>query len=46
VGPRLAEPAGRWPGAETLARELVTLPTHGGVSDRDRERILRGLAAL
>jgi dTDP-4-amino-4,6-dideoxygalactose transaminase len=46
VRPRLAEPAGRWPGAETLARELVTLPTHGGVSDRDREHILRGLAAL
>lgn len=46
VRARLAGTPRRWPGAETLVRELVTLPTHGGVGDRDVERIVRGLADL
>ena len=36
---------GDWPGAELLVRKLVTLPTHGRVSARDRERVLRLVAA-
>lgn len=31
------------PGADALARQLVTLPTHGLVTVRDRERIARAL---
>ena len=41
VRERLARPAGRWPGAEDLVRQLVTLPTHSWVSTADREKILR-----
>jgi dTDP-4-amino-4,6-dideoxygalactose transaminase len=33
--------AGRWPGAEELVRELVTLPTHSLVSEGDRDRLVR-----
>ncbi len=33
--------AGRWPGAEELVRQLVTLPTHSLVSAADREDLLR-----
>jgi perosamine synthetase len=33
--------AGRWPGAEDLVRQLVTLPTHSLVSAADREDLLR-----
>jgi perosamine synthetase len=29
-----------WPGAEELARTLVTLPTHSRVTDRERDRLL------
>lgn len=36
---RLRAPA-RWPGAEELARELLTLPTHGLVSVPDRTAVL------
>jgi perosamine synthetase len=36
----LAGPEARWPGAESLARELVTLPTHSRVTDREREAIV------
>ena len=32
--------AGRWPGAEELVRQLVTLPTHSLVSAADREGLL------
>jgi len=32
---------GRWPGAEDLVRQLVTLPTHSLVSPADREGLLR-----
>lgn len=47
---RLAPPfRGRvWPGAETLADRLVTLPTHGLLGTKDREALLdlvRGYAA-
>lgn len=31
----------RWPGAEFLARQLFTLPTHGRLVPGDRERLLR-----
>jgi len=33
--------AGRWPGAEDLVRELVTLPTHSLVSEGDRDGLVR-----
>lgn len=46
VRSRLAGGHRRWPGAETLIRELITLPTHGAVNDRDIEYILRGLSKL
>jgi len=32
---------GRWPGAEDLARQLVTLPTHSLVSDGERDALVR-----
>jgi dTDP-4-amino-4,6-dideoxygalactose transaminase len=35
---------GHWPGAEQLARELVTLPTHSWVSEADREGLVGLLA--
>jgi len=40
VRQRLVRP-GRWPGAEDLVRQLVTLPTHSLVSAADREGLLR-----
>jgi perosamine synthetase len=47
VRDRMAVPTGewRWPGAETLVRELVTLPTHSYVTDTDRAAALRALGA-
>lgn len=33
--------ADRWPGAEDLVRELVTLPTHSYVEKRDRHELIR-----
>jgi hypothetical protein len=33
--------AGRWPGADELVRDLVTLPTHSWVSAADRVQLLR-----
>lgn len=38
--PLLAGPETRWPGAEALVRELVTLPTHSRVTAAEREEIL------
>lgn len=38
--PLLTGPEERWPGAETLVRELVTLPTHSRVTAAEREEIL------
>jgi len=34
------------PEAEQAARELFSIPVHPGVSDRDRERIVRGLNSM
>jgi hypothetical protein len=31
----------RWPGAEELSRQLVTLPTHSLVTARERREVLR-----
>lgn len=39
VRERLARANGRWPGAEDLVRELVTLPTHSAVDAADREAL-------
>lgn len=36
-----ADVAARYPGAERLRRELFTLPTHGGLRDRDLSAIRR-----
>jgi perosamine synthetase len=44
VAPRLVAPTIRYPGAETLARELVTLPTHSLLGGDDRRAIV-GLSA-
>lgn len=35
-----------WPGAETLVREIVTLPTHSLVTNGDREEMLDVLRAV
>jgi dTDP-4-amino-4,6-dideoxygalactose transaminase len=40
LGALLAGPETRWPGAETLVRELVTLPTHSRVTAAERAEIL------
>ena len=31
----------RWPGAEDLVRQLITLPTHSLLKARDRETLVR-----
>lgn len=41
ISSRLAAPKRRLAGAETLARELVTLPTHSLLTHRDRQQMLR-----
>ncbi len=41
----LAGTEARWPGAEALVRELVTLPTHSRVTDGERAEILAMLPA-
>jgi perosamine synthetase len=48
VRERLTLPSGvwRWPGAETLVRELVTLPTHSLVTNGDREETIDVLRAV
>lgn len=43
VRPALDGAGGPWPGAERLARELVTLPTHSLLRRNDAERLLRWL---
>ncbi|HEX2189574.1 MAG TPA: hypothetical protein VHG51_11780, partial [Longimicrobiaceae bacterium] len=43
--PLLAGPERRWPGAEALARELVTLPTHSRVAEGERDSIVALLQA-
>lgn len=42
VRPSLAPEPRAWPGAETLVRELITLPTHSLVDQR-KERVFRAL---
>jgi len=44
VRARLARTTGRWPGANELVRQLVTLPTHSLVTEGDREALVRLLA--
>jgi len=41
VRERLTLPAGPWPGAEDLVRELVTFPTHSLVRAVERHALLR-----
>ena len=41
VRARLAGPPGPWPGAETLARELVTVPTGSLLTGADARELLR-----
>jgi dTDP-4-amino-4,6-dideoxygalactose transaminase len=41
VRERQTRPRGRWPGAEELVRDLVTLPTHSLVSAAERDELLR-----
>ncbi|MBI4420550.1 MAG: DegT/DnrJ/EryC1/StrS family aminotransferase [Gemmatimonadetes bacterium] len=41
VRARLTPAEARWPGAETLVRDLVTLPTHSGLTAGDRAALGR-----
>lgn len=43
LAPRLTGPEQRWPGAEQLARDLVTLPTHSRLTPVERDEIVRVL---
>jgi len=43
LGRQLVGKAGEYPGARTLARDLVTLPTHSLVSDLERAAILAAI---
>jgi hypothetical protein len=38
---RLGVPERAWPGAQTLVKQLVTLPTHSGLDKRDLEEVSR-----
>ena len=40
---RLVNPGGRWPGADALVRELVTIPTHSRLSSAERDELVRML---
>jgi hypothetical protein len=40
IAGRLVESKGRWPGAEALVRQLVTLPTHSQLKAREREELV------
>jgi hypothetical protein len=40
-----SERGAHWPGADEIARELVTLPTHSFVTPRDRDALLQLLGA-
>jgi dTDP-4-amino-4,6-dideoxygalactose transaminase len=46
VRARLVSPDMRYPGAERLAREAFTLPTHSRLHERDRTTILEVLASV
>ncbi|MBI4500750.1 MAG: DegT/DnrJ/EryC1/StrS aminotransferase family protein [Gemmatimonadetes bacterium] len=41
VRERLVGPETHWPGAEILVRELVTLPTHSRLTNRDKATLVR-----
>ena len=43
LAPRLAGPERDWPGADELARDLVTLPTHSRLTRVERDEIVRML---
>ena len=43
LAPRLTGPERRWPGADELARDLVTLPTHSRLTGAERDEIVRML---
>ena len=43
VRERLVPGSRRWPGAESLVRDLVTLPTHSRVTEEDRAVLLRAV---
>lgn len=43
LAPRLSGPEQRWPGAEELARDLVTLPTHSRLTPVECDEIVRML---
>jgi hypothetical protein len=47
VRDRMAVPTGHWhwPGAETLVREIVTLPTHSYVTAAERSTALQAIGA-
>jgi hypothetical protein len=40
VRERLVGPESSWPGAETLVREIVTVPTHSRLTREDRNRLV------
>jgi len=40
VRERLVGPETRWPGAEALVREIVTLPTHSRLNRDDKTRLV------
>ncbi|HEY4130218.1 MAG TPA: DegT/DnrJ/EryC1/StrS family aminotransferase [Gemmatimonadaceae bacterium] len=46
VRQRLVSPERSYPGAERLSREVVTLPTHSRLDERDRATILEVLARV
>ena len=43
VRARMAGTTGRWPGADALVKDLVTLPTHSQLTPRDRSALLAAL---
>jgi dTDP-4-amino-4,6-dideoxygalactose transaminase len=43
LAPRLTGPERHWPGADELARDLVTLPTHSRLTAVERDEIVRML---
>jgi len=43
VRPRIAHPIGSFPGAESLVRRLVTLPTHDGLTPAEVRQVLHVL---
>ena len=45
VAERLVEPGSRFPGAESLSRELVTLPTHSRLTRRQQDEIVSRVRA-